>query len=245
MSQEKTLRQRIKNGEILVALRGSLTTTKNQLADIWATGRYDYIWIDGQHTPFTEAQLVDYCRAAEELGIDVQLRIPHTRLAYMVGRFLDFGPTAVLIPEVMEPETVDDAIAYAYYGPSGRRSWGGANRRGLRGVTKGVDRRTYAAWWNEYVILAIQVESVEAVSNIRKLAKPGVSVVTFGPNDLLFNLEDHPEYPLQDVDDCMRNVAAQLAGTDIRLAMGTGTQPEERDKYLEIGITLFQEDAPE
>ena len=42
----------------------------------------------------------------------------------MVGRYLDLGPSAVLIPEVMEPETVDDAIAYAYYGPIGRRSWG-------------------------------------------------------------------------------------------------------------------------
>ena len=42
----------------------------------------------------------------------------------------------------------------------------------------------------------------------------------------------------------MRNVAAQLAGTEIRLAMGTATQPEERDKYLEIGITLFQEESP-
>jgi 2-keto-3-deoxy-L-rhamnonate aldolase RhmA len=242
MSQAKTLRQRIKEGEVLVALRGSLATTKDQLADIWSTGRYDYIWIDGQHTPFTEAQLVDYCRAAEELGIDVQLRIPHTRHAYLVGRFLDFGPSAVLVPEVMEPETVDDAIAYAYYGPIGRRSWGGANRRGLR--TVGTDRLTYAAWWNEYVILAIQVESVEAVTNIQKLAKPGVRVVTFGPNDLLFNLDGHPGYPLQNVDDCMRNVAVQLADTDIRLAMGTATKPEERDKYLEIGITLFQEDAP-
>ena len=111
-------------------------------------------------------------------------------------------------------------------------------------MAQGMDRRAYAAWWNDYVVLAIQVESVEAVSNIRKLAKPGVSVVTFGPNDLLFSLEDHPEYPLQDVDDCMRNVAGQLAGTGIRLAMGTATTPEERNKYLEIGITLFQEDAP-
>ena len=232
----------MKSGEVLVALRGSLTTTKDELADIWSTGRYDYIWIDGQHTPFTERQLVDYCTAAEELNIDVQLRIPHTRHAYLVGRFLDFGLSAVLVPEVMEPETVDDAIAYAYYGPIGRRSWGGAFRRGLRSI--GADRLTYSAWWNDYVILAIQVESVEAVTNIRKLAKPGVSVVTFGPNDLLFNIDDHPEYPLQNVDDCMRNVAAQLAGTDIRLAMGTATKPEERDKYLKIGITLFQEESP-
>ena len=244
MSQEKTLRQRIHAGEVLVALRGSLTTTKSQLADIWATGRYDYVWIDGQHTAFSEAELVNYCTAAEELGIDVQLRIPHTYHAYLVGRYLDFGPSAVLVPEVMEEKTVDDAIAYAYYGPIGRRSWGGAARRGLRGAAKGMDRLAYAAWWNDYVILGIQVESVEAVTDIGKLAKPGVSVVTFGPNDLSFSLDIHPEYPLQTVDDCMRNVAAQLAGTNIRLAMGTGTKPEERDKYLEIGITLFQEDAP-
>ncbi len=69
-------------------------------------------------------------------------------------------------------------------------------------------------------------------------------MVTFGPNDLLFSLEDHPDYPQQNVDDCMRNVATQLADTRIRLAMGTATTPEERDKYLEMGITLFQEDAP-
>ena len=242
MSQTKTLRQRIKEGDVLVALRGSLSTTKSQLEDIWSTGSYDYVWIDGQHTPFTERQLVDYCVVAEELDIDVQLRIPHTRHAYLVGRFLDFGPTAVLVPEVMEPETVDDAIDYAYYGPIGRRSWGGAFRRGLSSI--GADRLTYAAWWNEYVVLGIQLESVEAVTNIRKLAKPGVSVVTFGPNDLSFNIDDHPGYPLQSVDDCMRNVAAQLAGTDIRLAMGTATKPEERDRYLEMGITLFQEEPP-
>ena len=171
----------------------------------------------------------------------MQLRIPHTRHAYLVGRFLDFGFSAVLVPEVMEPETVDDAIAFAYYGPIGRRSWGGMARRGL---DKGLDRLAYAAWWNDYVILGIQIESVEAVSNIGKLAKPGVSVITFGPNDLSFSLDDHPEYPLRSVEDCMRNVAAQLEGTRIRMAMGTATEPEERDKYLEIGVTLFQSNAP-
>ena len=247
MTQEKTLRQRMKDGEVLVALRGSIKNSKEELADIWSTGAYDYIWIDGQHTAYTESQLIDYCSAAEELGIDVQLRIPHTRHAYLVGRFLDFGFSAVLVPEVMEPETVDDAIAYAYYGPIGRRSWGGTARRGLRGlnnVPKDMDRHDYAAWWNDYVVLAIQIESVEAVTNIRKLAKPGVSVVTFGPRDLSFSIEDHPGYPLQSVDDCMRNVAEQLKGTDIRLAMGTATTPEEREHYLEIGVTLFQGDAP-
>ena len=241
MSESTTLKQRIQAGEVLVALRGSLTTSKAELADIWSTGRYDYVWIDSQHTPFNEHDLVNYCAAAEELGIDVQLRIPHTREAHMVGRFLDMGLSAVLVPEVMEEATVDDALAFAYYGPIGRRSWGGGARRGLK---QGLDRLAYAAWWNSYVVVGIQVESIEAVSNIKKLAKPGINVVTFGPNDLQFNIEDHPSYPLQTVEACMRNVAEQLEGTEIRLAMGTGTKPEERGQYLDMGVTLFQEDPP-
>ena len=123
MTQDKTLRQRIRDGEVLVALRGSLRTTKSELADIWATDRYDYIWIDGQHTAFSEEALVTYCNAAEDLGIDVQLRIPHTRHAYLVGRYMDLGCSAVLVPEVMEEDTVNDALAYAcllYTSPSPR-----------------------------------------------------------------------------------------------------------------------------
>ena len=144
MTEEKTLRQRIRDGEVLVALRGSLDTTKSQLADIWETGRYDYIWIDGQHTAFSEESLVAYCTAAEELDIDVQLRIPHTRHAYLAGRYLDLGCSAILVPEVMEEETVDDALAYTYYPQIGRRSWGGEARRGVRGVAKGMNRLEYA-----------------------------------------------------------------------------------------------------
>jgi len=242
MNDVKTLRERIAAGETLVAMRGTLTTSKERLAQLWATGDYDYVWIDSQHTPYSDELLANYCAAAEELGIAVQLRIRHTQEAHLVGRYLDFGLSAVLVPEVMEPETVDDAIAFAYYGPIGRRSWGGLKR--LR-FTPDVDRHAYAAWWNDYVVLGIQVESVEAVANVRELAKPGISFVTFGPQDLSFSLEGHPEFLLQSVDDCIRKVAADLEGTGIGLAMGLATRPEERDKYLEMGITLFQKEMPD
>ena len=173
MSQTKTLRQRIRAGEVLVALRGSVTMSQSQLADVWAKGKYDYIWIDGQHTPFSEEQLVNYCAAAEALGIDVQLRLPHTRFAHLAGAIWILAPVRILVPEVMEMATVDDAIAYTYYPQQGRRSWGGAARRGLRSVARGMDRLSYAAWWNDYVVLGIQVESVEAVTNIRQSGQTG------------------------------------------------------------------------
>jgi hypothetical protein len=39
----------------------------------------------------------------------------------------------------------------------------------------------------------------------------------------------------------MRNVAAQLQGSGIRLGMAVTTVPAERSKYLDMGLTIFQE----
>jgi hypothetical protein len=38
----------------------------------------------------------------------------------------------------------------------------------------------------------------------------------------------------------MKNVADQLAGTGIRMAMGTATAEGERSKYRDLGVTIFQ-----
>ena len=94
---------------------------------------------------------------------------------------------------------------------------------------------------DQHVVLAVQLESAQAISNARQLARPGVDYLAFGPNDLTFDLEGHPNYPLQTVHDCMRNVAAQVEGTGIRLGMAITTKPEERPPYLEMGVTVFQE----
>ena len=240
MASPKNLRARVTAGEELVALRADIDWNKDQLAAAWKGGKYDLIWLDGQHSPYSEQGLVAFTGAAEELGIPVQLRIPHTRDAHRVGRFFDFGVAGCLVPEVMEPETVRDVVEYAYYGPFGRRSWGGANRLGLRNRTAPTARRDYAAWWNDTVLLSIQIESVETVTNIAHLVQPGITHVTWGPNDLEFSIDLHPSFPLRTVEACMQNVAEQLKGKGIGNAMGTATTEAERQKYRDLGVTIFQ-----
>ncbi len=239
MPDQKNLRARIAAGEETVAMRADIEWSKSQIAAAWAGGKYDFIWLDGQHSPYSDHLLVAFTGAAEELGIPVQLRIPHTRDAHKVGRFFDFGIAGALVPEVMESSTVQDALDFAYYGPRGRRSWGGANRLGVRNRAAPTARRDYAAWWNDTVLLSIQIESVETVTNIARLARPGITHVTWGPNDLEFSIEAHPEFPLRTVEACMANVAKQLAGTGIGNAMGTTTTPAERQKYRDLGVTIF------
>lgn len=52
---------------------------------------------------------------------------------------------------------------------------------------------------------------------IRKLMMPGVNDVDFGPSDLSFDLETHPNSRLQTVEDCMGFVTAELKGVDVRI----------------------------
>jgi 2-keto-3-deoxy-L-rhamnonate aldolase RhmA len=240
LTSQRNLRARIAAGDELVALRGDISWGKDELAGIWRNGQYDLIWLDAQHSAYSDRDLVSFTGASEELGIPVQLRIPHTRDAHKVGRFFDLGVAGALVPEVMQSDTVQDALDFAYYGPLGRRSWGGANRLGLRVRNAPTARREYAAWWNETVLLSIQIESVQTVTNIARLVRPGITHVTWGPNDLEFSLDLHPNFPLRTVEACMENVAAQLEGSGIRIAMGTATTPAERQKYRDLGVTIFQ-----
>lgn len=241
MSEVKSLKQRIKDGDVVVALRPPITVGRAQLEAALAKGSYDLIYVDGQHSAFSDDQLVTICGMAEELGLPVQFRIPHTRLTYLIGRYLDLGLSGILVPEVVQPATVDEAVAYAYYPPVGQRSWGGVARYGTEQGGRRLGNAEYAAWWNEHVVLSVQIESIEAVENARALAKPGVDYLAFGPNDLTFDLERHPEYRFRTADECTRYVAEQVRGSGIRLGTAIVTEPGERDKYLEMGLTMFQE----
>ncbi len=241
MSTVQSLKQRIKNGDVVVALRPPISIGRDALEAALSKGKYDLIYIDGQHTAFSDDQIVRLCGAAEELGMPVQFRIPHTRLTFLIGRYLDLGLSGILVPEVVDPATVDEAVAYAYYPPMGIRSWGGAARYGTTQNGRALSKQEYTEFWNEHVVLSVQIESITAVENARALAKPGVDYLAFGPNDLTFDLERHPEYRFRTADECMQYVADQVRGSGIRLGMAVITEPDQRQKYIDMGLTMFQE----
>lgn len=234
---EKTLKQRIHDGEHIFGVAAPIWADRERLSAILNRGDYDFVSTDSQHAAFNEERLVAFCEIAEELDIPVIFRIKHTRHTYLIGNYLDLGPSGVEVPQVVTGATVDEAVANFYYPQIGVRSWGGNARRGAKERT---DRLEYAQWWSEYGILWLQMESIESVNHARSLAKQGVDCLSFGPVDLTFNIEAHPNQPLQTVDDCVRHVAQQLADTSVAVCFRNGT-PDTREKYAEMGVTVFLE----
>ena len=237
MPDKESLKQRIRQGEIIIGVSAPVNATRSQLEDILSKDSYDFIFADSQHSAYNEERLVRFCAIAQELEIPVQFRIKHTRHTYLIGNILDLGPLGIEVPQVELESTVAEALNAFYYPQIGKRSWGGAARYGLQGR---ADRLEYADWWNDTGILCMQIESIQAATNAGNLAKPGVDCLTWGPADLTFDLEAHPAHPFKTVDDCLRHVVKQLAGSDTKISFRSYS-PDLRDKYIEMGVTVLME----
>lgn len=236
MADQASLKAKILRGDTVIGVAADVSSTRSQLEDILSKDTYDFIHADAQHSPYNEESLVSFCETTNELGVPVQFRIKHTRLAYLVGNVLDLGPLGVEVPLVEEESVVDEAVDWFYYPQVGRRSFGGAARYGVEGRE---GRLEYAEWWNANGILCIQLETLRAVTNARQLAKRGVTCFTWGPGDLGFDIERHPHHPLKSLDDCVRHVQEQIQGLDTKISIRTN--PDRRDYYREMGVNVFME----
>ena len=239
MAGQENLKERIKRGQTTIGISTPITTTRSELEDLYGRDdAYSFISTDSQHSPFDEGRFTDYCLMAQEMGIPVHFRIKHTRLAFQIGNYLDLGPTLVEVPQTETEETVRDAVDYFYYRQFGKRSWGGMARVG---VGDRPDRLEYAEWWNNYGVLWLQVESIQAISNIPRLVRPGVDCVSWGPADLSFDREANPHHPLAGSDDaCVQYAAKMVEQAGARLVIRSYDWTL-RQKYLDMGATVLVE----
>ena len=211
-----SLKEKMHKGESIRTVSAPVESTRDQLEQIIKkNGKVDLFSVDGQHMPLPdERDLAKFCKLAEELGVGVQLRIPHTRWAYMTGRFADLGVLAILVPIVEELETADEAINNFYYPPLGDRSWGGEFRFGEMPPT---DRLKYAQWWNGTGMLGFQIETLRGALNVRNIVKPGVDWISWGPGDMSFDIEKHSNSPFKTLAEVHAFVIEQLKGFDVRV----------------------------
>lgn len=230
------LKQRIRNGEHIYGVSVSMMIDRDSLASRVINGNYDYVAVDSQHSAYSEDRLVEFCNMADSIDIPVNFRIKHTRNAYLIGNYLDLGPSGIEVPQVELEETVDESVAYFYYPQQGIRSWGG----GARKDSHDRERLEYADWWNNYGMLWMQIESIESVTHARRLAKSGVDCLSFGPTDLTFSMEGYPNHALQSVDECVRYVVKELEDSPTAVCFRNGN-PSTREKYAEMGVTVFLE----
>lgn len=175
---------------------------------------YDYICLDMQHG------MIDYEGSVRGLmAIDMGSSAGVVRVygndPIWIGRALDAGAQAVIVPLIDSADEAAAAVRACRYPPHGRRSYGPV-RSALRiGPTPGDA--------NDAVACIVMIETQQALADIEAIcAVPGVDGIYVGPFDLALAIgadrpQDGPEIP--EFNDALKLIVASAEAAGIAAGM--------------------------
>ncbi len=247
---ENLVKRRLQQGLPVIGIWISLPSPA--VAELMAGIGMDWLMIDAEHGPAGWETVEDLIRAMK--GTDVT---PLVRVAgndpVLIKKALDRGALGVLVPLVNTAEAARAAVAACKYPPDGIRGVAGT-----RANRFGADLSQYFATWNREVLVACQIETVQALENLDAIVTvPGIDVLFVGPNDLSASLNhfrqfDDPEftkavdhilklsqrhgiaagYMASSVDDALARIEQGFRfvalGSDARLLAGAGAATHEK-----------------
>ena len=226
------LRSLLKVGE--VALGTAILEVKGRgvFQALGAAGM-DFAWICSEHTAFSLETVADMVADAHAAGLTPIVRIPDLRYEH-VTRLLDIGCQSLIVPHIRTGAEVRQLIAFAKYHPAGNRGiaiYGGANVN-----YDNVDTTTATTHANANTLLALIIETGEALENLEDILLPEIDLVLIGHQDLSHDLGlpgqyDHPKVRQAEAkirESCKRNQIAlgQILNRpeDIAEAVASGSQ---------------------
>lgn len=174
------VKAKLKQGE--PTLGAWLSLPNVSAARIMARLGFDWLVVDMEHSAQNPALMAEMVATIADAGTCAPLvRVPGHGVEWFKWA-LDAGAWGIVVPMVGTREEAQRVIDYVKYPPSGSRSIGGAFGPYGFGIT---DWSEYAQTANEETLVAVQIESVQALENLDGiLAVPGIDVAFVGPNDL-------------------------------------------------------------
>lgn len=180
----------------------------------FATAGYDYVGFDTQHGFLSDTDVALMLRRLEHLPIATAVRLPSAEPG-PIGRVLDAGADAVIIPMVETPEQAARAVAATRYAPAGVRSFGP-----LR-PSLGTDTAALESRANVYAM----IETAAALPNVAEIcAVPGLAGIYVGPADLAVSM-GHPVsamWSTAEVTDAIKSVQQTAAAAGLVAGIHAG-----------------------
>ena len=179
MVQKKSpMIEKLRRDELVVSTK--LNITEPVCAEIAAYSGFDAVWLDMEHVPSDLQEIKVAFYAAKARGAEAIVRT--TRGAYSnLTRPLEFDAAAIMVPHVMSKQDAEEVAYYTKFHPIGRRPIDGGNGDGMYCL---MDTPDYIKYSNEEKLTIIQIEDIEALEDIERIAAlPGIDMLFFGPAD--------------------------------------------------------------
>jgi 2-keto-3-deoxy-L-rhamnonate aldolase RhmA len=174
----KTLKSRLHNGETLYGL--FLLSFSPTFAEIAGLCGYDFVIVDMEHGPGGISNALSCIHALAATGTPAIIRLPENCPTW-AKKAVDVGPQGIMFPMIQTPKAARQAVSYCRFPPNGLR---GSAHMLVRASSYGIDEG-YLGRYEDELLIICQVESVQGVQNMEKIATvDGVDCIHMGPRDL-------------------------------------------------------------
>ncbi|HEV8025501.1 MAG TPA: aldolase/citrate lyase family protein [Candidatus Nanopelagicales bacterium] len=183
------------------ALGGWISNPSTINAEIMGAAGFEYVAIDTQHGAIDYSSMLPLLQVLAIGNSTPIVRVPSNDSGH-IGKALDAGARAVIVPMVNDRESCERAMSAIRYAPDGERSFGPTRAV----LVEGDDYFDFAA---DQISLIPMIETVEAMGNIDNiLSVPGVEAIYVGPNDLSISLGLKPNTNDPRLDEAMVEIVA-------------------------------------
>ena len=197
----------------------NLTYPSSHVIEILAPFNFDFVWLDGEHGPFSLTDLEDHCRTAESVGVTPIARVPNIQSSTVL-QYLDRGIQGIMGPHIASQADAEQLVKACLFGPQGERSFGG--NRGCDYDFELKDKKAYYQQCNDNMIVVALLEDGGVKENLDEiLSVPGIDYFSVGPNDFAQGI-GYPGEPgrkevvdaIEEIHDRIRS-AGQRVGLDV------------------------------
>ena len=150
-----------------------------------ANSGVDCIWIEMQHSTLTYYQVGEMIGRCGKSKAAPMIRVPDA-LEGDIQKATDLGALGIIVPTVDTVEKAQNAVKWAKFPPTGRRSQGGGQAGRI------WDPANYRRTINDNMFMVIMIETPIGVDAADRIAAvPGIDVIFAASSDL-GNFSGHP-----------------------------------------------------
>jgi len=206
------------------------------VVELIGLSRFDFVWIDMEHTGADFGTVENLCRAADATGIESLVRVPDKNPSSIL-RALEVGTGIINVPHVEDRSEAEAVVKAAKYSPLGERGYCSSSRGQIYGFG-GKVKDVFAAA-NERVMTMVQIESTQGVDNAQDICSvPELDAVFIGLADLSQSLGISGQLQHPRLLESARKVLEAIKANGKTAAMLAETAADGR-KWVEEGVRIL------
>ncbi|MBM3944293.1 MAG: hypothetical protein FJ317_02245 [SAR202 cluster bacterium] len=234
-----SLRARLDGGGLLIGLMVE-QFARPALVKVLAHAGFDFVFLEYEHTFFSQTEMADTILAARDNGLPVIVKTPQLE-RQEVSKLLEAGVHGIQLPRTETREQVEELLGYMRYPPKGTRAvapgWGSSDHGPV------PDWRAWMDAQDRETVLVAHIETALGIQNAPEIVSAtGVGMVYVGMADLSAELGHPGEYDNPVVKGAAEKVLALCKKHKVPFGT-TPTGPEAARRWVAGGARFFLADS--